>query len=146
MILLHPLRRAKPSISFSPRFSFRTIGPFSNSRSHILKLSDDKIECVRRLIEENSTTSSIHRSAQLNIAHTTLSNIIHDDLGMYCYRIVSTHRLLTNDCQKRSAYPNFVIEHASADDASWYSIIMTDEAHFSLSGAVNSQNHRYYAE
>ena len=69
------------------------------------------------------------RYAQLNIAHTTLLRIIHDDLGMYPYRILSKQRLLPVDHEKCLAYANFVIEQTTADDAFWYSMIMTNEAH-----------------
>ena len=49
------------------------------------KRSHENIERVRRSIEENPTTSSRRRSAQLNIAHTTLRRIIRNDLGIYPY-------------------------------------------------------------
>ena len=110
------------------------------------KRSDDNIKRVRRSIEENPTTLSRHRSANLNIAHTTLRRIIHYDLGAYLYGILSKQILLPADHERRLAYSNFVIEQATADDAFWHSIMMTDEAYFSYSGAVSSQNYRDHAE
>jgi len=110
------------------------------------KRSDENIDRVRRSIEENKQTSSRRRASQLNIATTTLRRIIRQDLGLYPYRILSTHRLLLVDFAKRIEYAKMVIEMAAADDSFWHSIIMSDEAHFTLSGSVNSQNYRYYAE
>ena len=107
-----------------------------------LKISDDTIERVRCSNEENSTTSSRRRPAQLNITHTTLCRII----WLRIRTILSSQRLLKADHEKRLAYVNFVIEQATADDAFWHSIIMTDEAHFSLFSAVNSQNYLHNAE
>ena len=43
------------------------------------KCYDDNIERVKRSIEENPTTPPRRRSAQLNMAHTTLLRLIHDD-------------------------------------------------------------------
>ena len=39
---------------------------------------------------ENPTTSSRRLSAQLNVDHATLRRIIHDYLGVYPYRLLST--------------------------------------------------------
>ena len=77
------------------------------------KRSDANIERVRRLIEETPTTSSKRRSAQLNISHITLRPINYDDLRMYPYRTVSRKRLLPANHEKRSAYMNFSIKHAT---------------------------------
>ena len=65
---------------------------------------------------------------------------------MYLYRILSIQSSLPADHVKHLAYANFVIEQATADDALWQPIIMTDEAYISLPSAVNSQNYRYYSE
>ena len=98
---------------------------------------DDNIKRVKRSIEINLTTSSRRQSAQLSITHANFRLIIQDTLSMYSYRILHSQRILPADHEKRLAYANFVIEH----DAFWHSIIITDEAHFSLSGALNSQKY-----
>ena len=54
------------------------------------KCSDDNIGRVRRSIKKKPTTSSRRRFAHLNIVHTTLHRIIHEDLGICIYTEITT--------------------------------------------------------
>lgn len=108
--------------------------------------SDENIDRVRKSMEREPKTSLRRRAQQMNIKRSTLQTIIRKDLGLYPYKIVCAQRLLPADNKKRIEYAKKVIELASADESFWDNILMTDEANFSLSGVVNRQNYRYYAD
>lgn len=109
------------------------------------KRTEGSIQLVKDSMLNQPETSSRRRSAQLGMARTTLRRTIRTDLNLYPYRIQCVQRILPIHFDKRLVYAKKVIEHAAADDAFWRSIIMSDEAHFTLCGTVNRQNYRYYA-
>lgn len=107
--------------------------------------SDENIEVVRASVERSPTTLGRRRAAQLGTSRRTLERIIHDDLHIFPYKIQVTQLLLPTDKPHRLDYAKFVVKMAENDGDFWRQIIMSDEAHFSLNGAVNKQNCRFYA-
>lgn len=127
---------------------FRNTGTVSNARrpnrTRTMR-SDQNIERVRASVERSPTTSSRRRSLELGLSDRTLRRIVRVDLHMYPYKIQITQKILPADKPRRLAYANFVINMAQTEVGFWRNIIMSDEAHFMLSGAVNKHNSRYYA-
>lgn len=106
--------------------------------------SNENIEAVRQSVAENPNVSYRRRSQQLNISGTTLRRILKQDLYMFPYKVQLTQRLLETDKPRRLAYANNVSRMKEAEPDFWERILMTDEAHFTLSGAVNKQNCRMW--
>lgn len=106
--------------------------------------SNENIEAVRESVAENPDVSYRRRSQQLKISGTTLRRILKQDLQMFPYKVQLTQRLLEADKPRRSTYANSVIRIEEVEPDFWEKILMTDEAHFTLSGAVNKQNCRFW--
>jgi len=106
--------------------------------------SDDNIALVQASVQRSPTTSQTRRSEQLGIKRTTLRRILHHDLHLFPYKVQVTQKLLPVDKPRRLEWAQRVIEMAETDENFWQTIIMSDEAHFTLTGTVNKQNFRFY--
>lgn len=106
--------------------------------------SDDNIALVQASVQRSPTTSQKRRSEQLGIKRTTLHRILRHDLHLFPYKIQLTQKLLPADKPCRLEWAQRVIEMAESDEHFWRKIIMSDEAHFTLTGTVNKQNCRFY--
>ena len=107
-------------------------------------------ENIRRV--EEAVTTSLTRSANKHTRVLTLSNrtvrrILHDDLKFHRYKIQIVPQLFPRDPHNRLAFCGEFVRLVNARPDLLDNIIMSDEAHFHLSGFVNKQNLRYwYAE
>lgn len=129
--------------------NFETHGSVAN-RQHTNRprprRSNENIEAVQRSVAENANVSYRRRSQQLNISGTTLRRILKDDLHMFPYKVQLTQRILEKDNSRRVAYANNVDKVSEMEPDFWERFLMTDEAHFTLSGSVNKQNCRFWGE
>lgn len=120
-----------------------------NDASHASRMrtsrSDENIALVQASVDATPTTSTKRRSKELNIPETTLRRIIRIDLKLFPYKIQMAHKLNPADYVRRVNYGKWAVEMARNQSDFWQKIIMSDEAHFSLSGGVNKQNCRFYA-
>ena len=62
------------------------------------------VDSVRQSVQEDPTTSTRRRSAQLGIGRTTLRTILKQDLKMVPYKIQTAQALLLTDHQVRLNY------------------------------------------
>jgi len=108
--------------------------------------SNENIAAVQADVRENPNTSYRRRALQLGLSATTLRRILKDDLHLFPYKVQITQRLLPQDKPRRLAYAHFVENMLHGDGEFWFKIIMSDEAHFTLNGAVNKQNCRFWAD
>ena len=106
--------------------------------------SDDNIALVQASVQRSPTTSQTRRSEQLGIKRTTLRRILHHDLHLFPYKVQLTQKLLPVDKPCRLEWAQRVLEMVETDENFWQKIIMSDEAHFTLTGTVNKQNYRFY--
>ena len=108
------------------------------------KRSGEIIEAVKDSVADNPNVSYRRRSQELNVSGTTLRRILKQDLHLFPYKVQITQRLLPTDKPRRLEYGNAVARMIDAEPDFWDKILMTDEAHFTLSGGVNKQNCRIW--
>jgi len=69
-----------------------------------------------------------------------LRHILNHDLHLFPYKVQLTQKLLPVDRPRRWEWAQRAIEMAETEENVWQKIIMSDEAHFTLTGTVNKQN------
>ncbi|KAL0851344.1 hypothetical protein ABMA28_007164 [Loxostege sticticalis] len=106
--------------------------------------SAENIDAVREDVEECPETSTRRRATQLGISRRTLQRILVKDLKMFPYKTQMTHQLLPADHRARLDYCQRVINLNLEEDDFPSKLVMSDEAHFHLSGHVNKQNTRFW--
>lgn len=104
----------------------------------------EAIAAVAESVRLNASTSTRRRSQQLNISRTTLRRILHQDLGMYTYKVQLVQELKQVDHQQRFRFADWALNKLNDDPDFARKIIFSDEAHFHLGGYVNKQNCRIW--
>jgi len=83
-------------------------------------------------------------SAAIGLSDRSVRRILHNDLNFDTYKIANVQELNDRDMTKRRKSSEQLLEMLN-DDGVINTLLMTDEAHFYLSGYVNKQNYRYWA-
>lgn len=104
----------------------------------------EHIEAVAESVRENPSTSTRHRSQELNISRTSLRRILRKDLGMTPYKVQLVQELKPHDHPLRFRFARWANEKLHDDVDFAQKIIFSDEAHFHLGGYVNKQNCRIW--
>lgn len=102
------------------------------------------IATVRQNVEACPETSVRRRAQEVGISQTSLWKILRKDLKFYPYKIQITQTLQENDHERRREWSARVLQLNADEPEFCANLIMTDEAHFDLSGYVNQQNSRYW--
>lgn len=100
------------------------------------------VDAVRASIHQSPRRSAKKHAAALGISDRSVRRILHRDLKMHPYKIVTTQELSERDCGVRVRLCQDLLRNIRPEDV----VIFSDEAHFHLSGTVNSQNCRYWCE
>lgn len=108
--------------------------------------TEQNIQIVRQSVAEEPTLSTRRRSQQLGIKRTSLQTILKKDLCLFPYKVQITQELRPRDHERRRDYCSAMLTKLERDPDFHQKIIMSDEAHFDLSGFVNKQNSRYWGE
>lgn len=111
-----------------------------------VRRSAENIAAVRENVAESPDTSIRHRAQELNLSATTLHRILKKDLSLHAYKIQLTQELKPADHLNRRTFADWVHEQRQIDEDFSQKIIFSDEAHFHLSGFVNKQNCRIWAD
>lgn len=106
--------------------------------------SAENIAAVAEDVEVSPETSTRRRATQLGLSRRSLQRILVKDLNMFPYKVQSVHQLLPADRQTRVTYAQAILNLDTEVDDFSTKIIMSDEAHFHLSGYVNKQNYRFW--
>lgn len=107
--------------------------------------SNENIQAVRDSVHEEPSTSTRKRATQLGISRRSLQRILVKDLKMYPYKIQMVHQLLPIDHQSRLTFSQRLLQLSNEIPDFYAKLLMSDEAHFHLSGHVNKQNSRFWA-
>ena len=103
----------------------------------------ENIDIVQEALENNPRGISC-RNNGLNLPSATFNHIVSKDLNWHPYRMQMRHGLKPGDFERRLQFCNWFSGHA--DDYRFIpSMIIGDEAGFSMNARVNSQNVREYA-
>ena len=125
-------------------------------KSIIRKRSNTKINSenvVNKLKEvfEEQPTISIRRAILrvknqvVDVSFTTAQRVLKKH-KFKPYKITKKHRLLPKDYDKRIDFANFILIKVDEDNCFVDKLIFSDEAWFSLSCDVNSQNCRFWSQ
>ena len=114
------------------------------SGRHPSARTPQNIDAVTASVLADPKKSTRRRSQELGLKRTSLMNILHKDLHLHAYHIQICHQLTPADMAKRTAMCEWFEEQLGADDDFLNNVWFSDEAHFLLSGHVNSQNNVYW--
>lgn len=102
----------------------------------------ENVERVRASFEQSPKRSARKHAVALGLSDRSIRRILHNDLKMHPYKIMVAQELSATDCESRKTLSEAVLKQVPPTAVLWSS----DEAHFHLSGTVNKQNFRYWAE
>lgn len=102
----------------------------------------ENVALVRASIEQSPRRSARKHATALGISSRSVRRILHSHLKMHPYKIMLAQELSVQDYASRRALCEQLLEQVPAASV----LLSSDEAHFHLTGAVNKQNFRYWAE
>jgi len=97
---------------------------------------------VSEAIVQSPTRSARKHSIALGISNRSVRRILHQDLFFHPYKIMIVQELIPLDYENRMNCSQEMLNRIHVRST----FFSSDEAHFHLSGAVNKQNFRYWAE
>ena len=106
----------------------------------------ENVEVVREAIARSPRRSARRLSFALGISDRSLRRILHQDLHMHPYKIQIVQALNPNDSVIRRDFCENILQLFEDNPRLIHNLWMSDEAHFHMSGYVNKQNYRYWAE
>ena len=102
------------------------------------------IEAVRQRLAEDPRGTSARRNG-IGLPSATFNRITRLDLTMHPYRMHIRHALLPGDFDRRMRFARWLINRCQRNEEFLRSLVVGDEAAFSLNGQVNSWNVRHYS-
>lgn len=106
--------------------------------------TQENIETVRRSVLQSPNRSARRQSLVLAMSNSSLRRILHLDLNFHPYKIVMVQTLNERDFASRVLTCQRLLQLVT-ENGLLNALIMSDEAHFHLSGKVNRQNFRYWS-
>lgn len=106
--------------------------------------TQENIENVQASMERSPQESIRHRTRTLQMTFGSVHRILHLDLHARAYKMQVVHALSSDDKQSRLLFCHAFLEMWRRDRKIIDSLLMSDEAHFLLSGSVNKQNCRFW--
>ena len=117
---------------------------YSHSGRRKSARTPENVDAIRDSVVRSPRKSVRRRSQELGINRETVRRILFTDLHLYPYRIQVKHKLSPDDMRKRVImcqwFCNKIDDEPDFLDNVWFS----DEAHFLLSGHVNSKNNVFW--
>ena len=127
--------------------NFRKSGSVLKTKRHRKRVvrTPENIESVHQNLEEDGEKTIRRISEEENLSYGTVQNILRKDLCLFPYKVQVTQRIDKADLKKRLTFAQWFLDQNQADVNFLSHLIMSDEAHFDLSGYVNKQNCRIWA-
>ena len=85
-------------------------------------------------------------AAAVRLSRECVRRILHVDLKFHPYKLQIVQELKENDHQLRLEFCQQIMTNINEDNEFLDKLWMSDEAHFHLTGYVNKQNYRYWAD
>ncbi|XP_076039316.1 uncharacterized protein LOC143024401 [Oratosquilla oratoria] len=102
----------------------------------------DSVQAVRLSVTQSPTRSARKHASALGLSDRTVRRILHTDMQFHPYKLMIAQKLHESDLEDSMSCCTDVLQNVPVNDV----LLTTDEAHFHLSGCVNKQNFRYWAE
>jgi len=99
----------------------------------------DNIAVVKEAIERSPHRSARRHSVSLGLSEASVRRILHNNLNFFPYKIQVTHALRERDYVNRVNFCQTFLRLINKDQELVNNLLMSDEAHFHLSGFVNKQ-------
>lgn len=127
--------------------NFRGKGSVVKKRysTHQSAKKTEAIEQVQQSVSANRRKSSRKIARETRVPRTTVRRILHQDLGLFPYKIQMVHKLHRGDKSKRLNFCRWFLSKCQSSNNFSHSLFMSDEAHFHLDGTVNKQNCRMWS-
>lgn len=106
----------------------------------------DNIQAVREAVIRSPHRSIRRHSASLQVHSSSVRRILVQDLKCHPYKLQIVQELKPNDHVMRQQFCECMLQKINEDEEFTNKLWMSDEAHFHLSGFVNKQNFRYWAQ
>lgn len=106
--------------------------------------SRDNIERVSQSVGQSPKTSVRRRGQELGINRESVRRILVQDLNLHPYRISIRQTLSDRDIEQRVTMANWFKQRVENEPDFLDNIWFSDEAHFMLSGHVNSKNNVFW--
>ena len=100
---------------------------------------------MREAIERSPHRFARRHSVSLGVSEASVRRILHKDLNFFRYKIQVTHALHERDYVNRVNFCQNFLRLINENQELVNNLLMSDEAHFHLSGFVNKQNFRYWS-
>lgn len=113
------------------------------SRKSVRTLAN--VERVRVSVTRSPTRSARKQALALQISRRSLGRILHQDLHFHPYKIQVVQELKESDYNRRVMFCDEILTLKNEVPNLSDLLIMSDEAHFYLSGHVNKHNMRYWS-
>lgn len=108
-------------------------------------IAQETVEKVADVVSNDPHTSSTQISNITNTAPSTVRRILHQHLHMHPYRIHMVHKITEADESSRLQFCYQMLHKIQNDSTFINRVLWTDEAHFHLTGAINSWNCRVWS-
>jgi len=102
----------------------------------------ENVQLVRIAVERSPRRSARRHAVALGLSDRSVRRILHEELFYHPYKIMLVQELKHEDFVNRVNLCQEMLNRIPATSTFW----STDEAHFHLSGDVNKQNFRYWAD
>ena len=109
-------------------------------------LSEKNVMRVKNKLESSPRRSTRTLSRELKLSQTAVWKILRKELKKFAYKIQMKQAQTQKNQHQRVEFSNIMSDHIEADPQFMKQIIFSDEAHFHLSGHVNRQNCRFWAD
>lgn len=101
---------------------------------------------VSDAVTADPKTSSRRLSRQTGVTETTVRRILHQDIGLFPYKIQLVQKLRYGDKKRRLDFCHWLLDKCNSKPDFMDVLFMSDEAQFHLDGKVNKQNCRIWAD
>ncbi|GFX33412.1 uncharacterized protein TNCV_4122461 [Trichonephila clavipes] len=132
------------NLAFADQVSLETGKLEDQARAGRLCLKEARAPCIAVEMEAiaseaaSGTNSAREAARRLGLPPSSVHNILRRILQLYPYKLQSCHELLPADTAQREAFAKWAFSKMKQDPTWVFSILWTDEAHFSLHGDVNT--------
>ena len=115
-------------------------GKKSTSGRKLTARSPENVDAVRDSVGQSPKKSLRRCSQELGLSRSSVHRILKNDLQLYPYRIQIKQTPTQNDMAKRVEISQWFESKTEENPNFLQNVWFSDEAHFSLSGHVNSKN------
>ncbi|GBN79769.1 hypothetical protein AVEN_56597-1 [Araneus ventricosus] len=102
----------------------------------------ENVAAARDAVTKSPRRSACKQASALGLSQRSLRRILHEDLKFHPNKMMLVQEMKECNWPNRKKCCEVLLENVVPDDV----VLSSDEAHFHLSGCVNKQNFRYWAE